>query len=527
MQSELETSLDHRARAITKLRLELSKDIGRAAAIAVKCGLWDLLRLCYLLRLNRVCMAVPKYREKSTHADVIATHLSDESLKYAIALVAKYGNWGADVSKMHDISDFDNERVINLSKFTRYINSKFETEKLLYVAEVRVTGERDQDAVLDLQAGLANPDRAMYFDFGLRVEQFAMRSKDQLLSLEDLIRKLYMEYADVADLFETDNGISLAAYCEGMATLGFALRARGEEAEAACVDEQGLIFPDQAKTFIAIARSMIFTDSELETILSTEFLAYLYKHGFDADDQSDAELRFHYLSRRPFFIGKGFAILSPDLVFDSLLDNAHFTLLESEVSKAKYMEQKSEQFIDQIASAAAAEGYEEVERDLYLYEGKDTIGDIDLVMRNKASGHTLLIEAKNHALPLDVYFVTPNAIDRHIERTRDWEKKVKRRINHVQGEKSSYPQIGAWDYIVVSRMPEPYSHVTDLLVLSLDEFKFWIKANPRPITFADLYSVIYKLDRANISVEELQNLQERNFLLANFDPEDIAGIGPT
>lgn len=524
MPSESKTSADHRARAITKLRFELSKDIGRAAKIAEKCGLWDLLRLCYLLRLNRVCMAVPEYRENSTHAGVIATHLSDESLKYAIALVAKYGGWSADVSKMYDMSSFNNERVIKLSELTRYINSKFETEKLLYVAEVRVTGERDQDAVLDLQAGLANPDRAMYFDFGCRLEQFTMRSKDKLLSLEDLIRKLYMDYADVADLFETDNGIALALYCEGMTTLGFSLKARGEEAEAACVNERGLIFPDHAKTFIAMARSMIFTDAELEAILSPEFLAYLHKHRFDPDDQSDTELRFHYLSRRPFFMGKGFSILSPDLVFDSLFDNAHFTLLESEVSKAKYMEQKSEQFIDQIASAASAEGYEEVERDLYLYEGKDTIGDIDLVMHNKASGHTLLIEAKNHALPLDVYFVTPDAIDRHVDRTRDWEKKVKRRINHVQGEKSSYPQTGAWDYIVVSRMPEPYSHVTDLLVLSLDEFKFWIKANPRPITFADLYNVIYKLDRPNISVAELKSLQEQNFLLANFDPEDIAGI---
>jgi hypothetical protein len=517
MQSESKIGVDHRKRAITKLHLELSKDIGRATEIAKKCGLWDLLRLCYLLRLNRVCMSVPNYRDKMTHADLIATQLGDESLKYSIALVAKYGKWYGDVSQMYDMKGFDNERVIELSELTTYINSKFECEKLLYVADIRVSGERDQDVVLDFESGMANPERTMYLEFGMRVEQFTMRSKDQLLPLKDLIQKLYMEYAEVADLFELNNGISLTAYCEGMERLGFALQERGEKVEPMCANEEGLIFPDQAITFIAMARSMIFTNSELEAILSSEFLAYLHKHPFDADVQSDAELRFHYLSRRPFFMGEEFGILSPDLVFDSLLDNAHFTLLESEVSKQKYMERKSEQFIDQIAFAASLEGYDEVDRDRYLYEGKDTIGDIDLVMRNKESGHTLLIEAKNHALPLDVYFATGDAIDRHVERTRDWERKVKRRINHVRSEDSTYPQIGLWDYIVVSRMPEPYSHLTDLLVLSLEEFQFWIKASPRPTTFSELYSAIYKSSRTNISVEELRELHEQKFVLISFD----------
>jgi hypothetical protein len=523
MQSESKLSEDRRARAIAKLKLELSKDIGRATEIAKKFGLWDLLRLCYLLRLNRICVVAPEFRDKMTHADLIANQLTDESLKYAIALVAKHGNWNSDASKIHSIKGFDNERVIKLSEITRYINSKFETEKLLHVADVRVSGERDQDAVLDIHAGLANPERAMYFDFGIRVEQFTMRMKDRLLPMEELVRKLYIDYVDVADLFEIDNGISLSEYCEGIATLGFEMKARGKEANEICANEHGVIFPNEIRVFIATARSMIFTDSELQ-ILRPEFLAYLRKHPFEAEQQSDAELRFHYLSRRPFFMGKGFSILSPDLIFDSVLDNAHYTLLESEASKPKYMERKSAQFIDQIVSTASAEGYEEIERDLYLYEGKDTIGDIDLVMRNAESGHTLLIEAKNHALPLDIYSVTPDAIDRHVDRTRDWEKKVKRRISHVQAENSSYPQAGVWDYIVVSRMPEPYSHVTDLLVLSLDEFRFWIKANPRPTVFSELYDAMYKLDRPNISIEELRELQEQKFLLASFDPEAVATV---
>jgi hypothetical protein len=82
---------EHRARALRKLRKELAKDIGKAVGIARTCGLWDLLRFCYLLRFNRVLMVVPAYRDRHTAASLAGLHLRDESLKYAIALVAKHG----------------------------------------------------------------------------------------------------------------------------------------------------------------------------------------------------------------------------------------------------------------------------------------------------------------------------------------------------------------------------------------------------------------------------------------------------
>jgi hypothetical protein len=207
-----------------------------------------------------------------------------------------------------------------------------------------------------------------------------------------------------------------------------------------------------------------------------------------------------------------------------VLDNAHFTLLESEESKQAYMNRKSMQFIDQIVSAASTVGFEEIGRDVYLMEGKNTIGDIDLIMRNKETGNTLLIEAKNHALPLDVYFVSAAAIKRHVDSTRDWEKKVRRRIDHLRGDKSTYPLTEPWDYIIVSRMPEPISHVTDLLVLSLDEFQFWVRENPRLTAFSDIYSAIYIRNRPNMTIEAMQELQQQGFSLVSFDPEEVAKV---
>lgn len=99
----------HRARAISKLRSELTKDISMAAAVASGCGLWELLRLCYLLRLTHMSMIVPAYREKLSYVDLVRLQLRDEALKYAIGLVAKYGTWANNVTAISSLKSFNNE----------------------------------------------------------------------------------------------------------------------------------------------------------------------------------------------------------------------------------------------------------------------------------------------------------------------------------------------------------------------------------------------------------------------------------
>jgi hypothetical protein len=255
------------------------------------------------------------------------------------------------------------------------------------------------------------------------------------------------------------------------------------------------------------------TDPELETALSSDFLAYLRRTPFDPNEIADSELRFHYVSRRPFLIGDKFAIFSPELVFDSMLGNTHYTFLESIKSKQKYMELSAVQFIDEIAAVAAHAGYREVGRDIYLKEGKKDIGDIDLFLWNAETDHSLLIEAKNHALPLPVFFRSPVAIDEHVSRNRDWESKVKRRIDHLRGENTSFCVLGAWDYQVVTLMPEPLAHCTDLFVLSIDEFKQWLAENPRPESFSELHNILHVTQSETYSPAEMQKLQSDGFVL--------------
>lgn len=507
-------SNDHRQRAISKLKFELNVDICGAVREAQSCGLWDLLRLLYEFRLARLCMILPEYREAMSAADVATFHLNDDAMKYAISLAVKHGKWDRLSAINTPLADFDINRVHKLEGLTRYINAKFETEILFNIAEVRVSGARDETCEVDLHAGLCEPSRNMQMQFGLRIEKFTRDAKNDPVPIPQLLERFRRDYSALAELYEQDNGISMEVFCQGMLDIHEHLVAKGFEAEANLLGDDGdRVNPLLAETFIKLSRTFIMTDIEMEGVLNPEFLAYLRRNPFDPDAVSDSELRYHYISRRPFIIGQGFAIFSPELVFDSVLGNARYTFLESITSKQKFMEQSASQFIDDIASVALVRGYRVIGRDIYLKEGRRDIGDIDLFLWNEELDHCLLIEAKNHMLPLPVYFRNPSAVDEHISRNRDWEMKVQRRISHLKGEGRSFCVIGNWDYLVVSLMPEPLSHVTELLVLSLDEFGSWLSESPRPARFSELHTVLHTPEAAQYSVEELQQMQDEGFLL--------------
>jgi len=79
---------------------------------------------------------------------------------------------------------------------------------------------------------------------------------------------------------------------------------------------------------------------------------------------------------------------------------------------------------------------------------------------------------------------------------------------------------GLWDllrycYLIVSRMPEPLSHLSNLRVLSLAEFEHWVRQDPLPTTFNEVYNALYVQDRATMSIDELQALRDDGFILGH------------
>jgi len=516
MQGEDIEDAHHRHRALQKLRRELAKDIAKAAKIAEACGLWDLLLLCYNLHLTRVGLVMlPNHGELNGFANTAVLLMREEAIKYAIGLVAKHGSWSEHADAIHGYGEFSSDRIEALERIARHINAKFEMEGFLHVGKVRVTGERDQDCSIDLEAGLRDPTRAMHFHYGLRMERVTTQGNKQVLLTPDLVRRLYREFSGVNAMFEAQCGVSLEAFCTGLIHLDLVLKDRVQ----AILDVIGERTTDSfqvadIRTFVGMSRAIFFTDAELAASFTPAFISYLRTHPFVPAEASDTELRFHYLTRRPFLMGAGFAVLSPELCFDSVLRNAHFTLLEEAESKPKYMAAAASSFLDRIADSAAAYGYEEVDREIDLFEGKRKLGDIDLILNNPTTNHTILVEGKNHALPLEVYFRSPEAIDAHVARTRDWEEKVQRRIVHLRSASPNYSVAGSWDYIIVSRMPEPLSHLSDLLILSIDELELWFSRSPRDTSFVQFYDNVYVQEHPDVSEDELRDLYEAGYVLA-------------
>jgi hypothetical protein len=505
---------EHRRRALAKLHMELKKDIARAERIAAACGIWELLRLCYLLRLSRMYAMHPRLQGQFTKAQLYEFHLHDEAVKYAIGLVAKHGSWAGVSDLSHSFKQFNNDLVDELMRHARHINSKFDIEKLLHIANLRVEGERDQDAILDTDLKKIEPKRAIYLHYGLRIEGFASQSKEGFKSIPELVALVRLDVAGLEEQFAETFGLSLDNYCAGLIQLKSMFEAKLQAAfDRIDPQDTGRIDFDQVKSFVALAGAMYFTDRELDASINADFVKYLRSQSFEPGSLQGNELRFHYLTRRPFLIGRGFAVLSSDLCFDSIVDNIRFTLLESSRSKHVYKAAASAKFLDQVAEIAKPYGYVEMARDVDLMQGNRDIGEIDLVLFNASTNHTLLVEGKNHALPLAVYFCGPNDIDDHVKRSRDWEKKVKRRIAHLTSDTSSYEVSGDWDYIVVSRMPEPLAHHTDLLVLCLDEFKQWVAQTPLELQFKEFYRRTYELDKPSMTMAEMEDLMEKGYSL--------------
>lgn len=503
--------------AIASLENKLDRDIGVAKQLAKRCDYWDLMFLLYELRLNRLGMILPEINQRMSKADIIGLHLNDEALKYAISLAAKYGEWRSfsDIDK--PAKGFDYTLVHKLEERARLVNACFDTKNLLHVSEVSQAGH-DQIFQLDICAGLNDPEKSLLFQFGLRVERFAKTGKENTLTVESLIERFQHKYADLAELFEHSSGISLSAYCAGILRLHKLLIERMMIVEDAIIDENGMVNPLSELAFFTTTRAMLFTDQDLKKLFPHSFVTFLYKNTFEAESLSDKELRFHYLTRRPFLMGEGFALFSPELVFDSIRDNTHYTFLENEDSRHQYKTHNSDKFIDDVVSQASVFGYQEVNREIWLTEGRNRLGDIDLVLHNPETCHTLMVECKNHTLPLAVYYRSPEEVRAHIQTTRDWEVKVNRRIAYLKSPASSYKINGEWDYVIVTNMPEPLSHESNLLIMTTGEFGDWLSMPERATTFAELQRKICEADEIIFSPAQINDFIAAGFMLVKPGP---------
>ncbi len=513
-------------RALQKIQAEIQKDIQRAIQIAKECGLLELMYLLYNLHWTRLLDQFPN--AQYVKEDVVKTYsnMLEESYKYQISLVAKFGHWGFRKTKEGQL--FLNISLLQFfTKHCNYINSKYETETFIQLFDIEVFGERDRYIKIDMMSVNENPKVKTIFDYFLRIDIDNTIRKNSKKTKADLINSFKNEYLPSNDIFVKEFDISVEEYCFLIETIlnkiTDAIEARKDKY---VLLENGNVDVLSYQTFMNFSMCFMHDKTKLYSEFDSKFHKALDRLMFDASKFDETQLRFHHVTRQPILVTKSILLISPELILDSLFTNIHYSMIESEELKHDYVARQASAFLDKIVLVASKFGYTEVGREKDLYEGKNQIGDIDLILKNDKDEY-LLIEAKNHALPMDVYFKDIAKTQDHLVYLQNhWEKKVKKRVSHLQTEYAKYGLHKDHKYIVVSRFPEIISHHSDLLVLSLNEFEEWLSKYINVTNFSEFYKLYYDDREKKYTIEDLKQMSEDGLSVLKFEEPEIDDSQP-
>ncbi len=507
-------------KALEKLALELDKDIENLCDSSKNCGVLELLYFIYLLHLTRLLQHFPN--AKKVNPDVLSVYSNtlEESLKYLISLVAKFGHWNIVSNKEKSAPYFNIELVEFLIKQAKLTNSKYETESLIKLFNVEVSGERNRYVKIDKSNMRTDENVKKLFDYFIRIDEDNNVKKNAKKDKDNLLKNFAEEYSSFADLFTQEMGVSLEEFISFIHKTLDSVTAKIEENKSKFdLLENGNVEVNTFNTFINFAKCYITNKSNFLKSFTKPFEHVLKRLTFDFDSFNPKELKYHQLTRQPFIAKGNTLIISPELIIDSLFTNIHYSLIESPTIKVKYVARQASCFLDKIASIASNFDYLEVNRELDLYEGKNQIGDIDILFKH-STGRYLLIEAKNHALPMDIYFKDVSKTNEHLKYLQDaWEKKVIRRVEHLKTLHDTYDIPENHKYIVVSRFPEVISHYSDLLILSLQEFEEWLSNYYEVEPFEEFNKLYHDKFGKKFTIDELKEMQDANLFLGRFEKE--------
>lgn len=507
-------------RALKKLDTEIDRDIDKLIDASKGSTISELLWWLYLLHLNRVVRSnldiIPEgVNENSIKA---VTSMGEESLKYLIQLNIKYRR--NELQQYGEYIVFNQRLTDYLFKNANILNSKYETYSFVNLFEVSVHGDRDRYVKIDMSEVKTNPEVKQFFDYFVRIDRDNFLKKNSKKLHTEFINNFYNEYRDYEDLFKEEFKISLKKFIKLLIFLFDTIRAKMKSVENKLPRmENGKIDVLTYQAFNNFSEVFLFKEADLKTRFGKDTLDVIHRMTFKTEEFNERELRYYLLSRCPFInIGQGIILVSPELILDSLFINIHYTLLEASGKiKEEYKKRYSDKFLDSIVRIAEKAGFVEVSRGTDLFEGKRNIGDIDLILKNNSEKY-LLIEAKNHALPLNVYFKDLEAVKNHLEYLKnEWEKKVLIRHNHVKCKSKDYDIGDNYKYIIVSKYPEIISHYSELLILSIHEFEWFINNNSADFNFSEIYSQIYETGVGDLSLNDIKHLHEDGFLLMSKD----------
>lgn len=498
--------------AIDKVESEINKNIQQIELLTKQCGWGELLFFIYYLHFVRILHLASESEDTDKEVLNVYQLKVDDAYKYLIQCI--YTNCKKEFVLSEDGFIINNELTILLTKLAIQLNKNHEALSFLSLFEnVELKGERNQKLKFNLEEVRTDSNLFKYMTYGARVDVDNNRKKVDFKIKEDFINGFRNEYIPYQDLFQSEFKISLDRFIE---ILNYILEYIENNIKSKLSEfttlENGKIDVQNYNNILRFISGLFIPKIELQEKFGGDEVNFLKLLEFQPSEFDIKELRFNLSARQPLFNINNDILVSPELLLDSLYINSHYSLLESEKIKNEYKKRYSDNFVNSIAKVGQINGYIEKQREVELYDKKVQLGDIDLVLFNENTNHYLLIEAKNHKLPLNVYFHDFEATkERLVYLQNEWEKKVNKRINHLKSNYSSYGIGESFDYIVVTKQPEILSHFSSLLVFCEDEFKEWINKYQSIKDIEVILEKIYEFDNPTLTNEQQDEIRKEFF----------------
>ncbi|MDW8852578.1 hypothetical protein SD960_20925 [Flavobacterium sp. MMLR14_040] len=490
-------------KALDKLKLEIKKDILRILELSKNCGMGELFYFLHYLHIIRLLNFSPNKKDEDDKIiSVYRNHFTD-SYKYLIQVLHKFSK-----REFNENNLIDPNIPIVLNDIVLSMNSKYENLSFITLfSDIQVSGERDRYFRIDMSNILEDETLYKYFQYSFRVNRANDFDRDDLKAKNNFLEKFKANYLPFGDIFELEFKISLDEFIQLINYILDKVIAQLNQDELIKL-ENGKVDVQALGTILAFGKAMIINKVDLFDHFGVKIEHILSRLSFNLDEFDIEQLRYNLIARQPLLDYGKQIIVSPELLLDSIFINSHYSLLEAGEHKEEYKKRDSDFFVDKLADKAAKYGYSEVERERELYDGKKQIGDIDLILKN-SNNHFLLIEAKNHSIPLDVYFHDFQAMEKRLEYLKnEWEKKVNRRIDHLKTKSLNYDIPSNHTYVIVSKSPEILSHFSEILVLSEFEFDYWLKQDNIDSSFDLLFQDLYNMEQQRFTVEQLEQIQK-------------------
>lgn len=468
---------------LNKVTQQIEKNIKNMKELCKNSNFGELAYCLYYVHTSRTL----KHRDIEQFTNMSVDRF-DDVLKHTISCLFKY----SDISTIPISYTIDIDKAILITKISNHLHNLHEYSPFFELSDnIEITGTNKKQIKVDLSE--LDPIKQKTFEYTARFQKAISQSKNKPLLHVDLLNEFATRYAQYDFISNEIFGLSIEEIKIKLNELLniYIEQIKNSEKNMPTL-ENGNIDMQSIETLREVIKSYIIDEQTILNIFGKKGMKFIRQFTFKKSDFKSHELNYHYILRKPFLKIKNKYIVVPELLLDSLLTNVHYTLLENKTHSEKHKKIMSDIFVDEISTIGQAHSFNHFKSNLELYQGKSKLGDIDLILRNDEYNYDILIEAKNHTVPLSVYFGDHQQISYRLkELQKDWETKVDKRYKHLLENYEKYGINKKFRYLIISRYPEILSHYSDYLVLSTHEFDFYLQNNAKHTRFNDIYYDLY------------------------------------